>query len=184
MCPQKEAHPQGKQCLGRTRLQVADWTQKQPRSGGPGCVQPPDKKQPDRRMVPATTGLYRQQEPYQNNTKQNTTQHSSQLTNDSTVQQMAGGRHSSAVLCTFRGRLGTAGGSGAPRSPLSFLYSEWSDQMCLPLELWCFYIRIMPHGERVRETEEEVTNAGFAAHAGSTAVQPYFIAFSSSKWLH
>lgn len=69
----------------------------------------------------------------------------------------------------------------AHRFPLP--YSEWSDQMRLPLELWCFFIRIMPHAERVRETEE-VKNAGFAAHAGSSAVQSYFIAFSSSKWLH
>lgn len=124
------------------------------------CVQPPDTKQPDRRM----SHFHRQQQPYQNKTLFPISQ---------PIVSTAGSR-SAPFICRpshVRGSIWDCGEATlhARRFPSNALSQNDSDQMCLPLQLSCFFIRTMPKGESVRE-KGAVKNAGSTAHAGSTAL--------------
>lgn len=107
---------------------------------------------------------YRQQQPYQNKAL---------LPISQPIYSPAGSRPA-PFICRpshVRGSIWDCGEATlhARRFPSNALSQDDSDQMCLPLELWCFFIRTMLKGESVRG-KGVVKNAGSAAHAGSTAL--------------
>lgn len=138
------------QWSGRTRLQVADWTQKQG-GRGPRLLRSASRHEA---AGPRDGSCHHTST---DNSSLNKTTHASQLAGEPTAQQAAGRRRLSAVLHTFGGRFGTA---GKRRSTLAAFLRMLLLRMILircvyPWSYRVFYSHNAKGTERARERSSE-----------------------------